>query len=238
MVISPMDISRIILHCDENLLVINKPAGIRSIPDGYHPGLPHLKTLLEPEFGPLFIIHRLDKDTSGLILLARNPEFHKALNQLFDSRQISKTYAGIIMGLPAWTDYSADEPLTINGDRDHRTRIFPKKGKPASTKIHVDLMLNSSAVITAQPLTGYTHQIRAHLSYMGYPILFDELYTHGQLRAKAKNIIELTKVSTFPRRTMLHSIMISFLHPVTQLMTTYQAPIPPDMEEIISILKK
>lgn len=238
MTILKMDYSKTILFSDADMMVVNKPAGLRSIPDGYHPEFPHLKSVFEPEFGRLYIIHRLDKDTSGIILVARNPEFHKAINLLFDTHQVIKTYTGIILGIPPWNDLMVDEPLTVNGDRDHRTRVFPGKGKGAATEFHIANKLNSSAVLIAHPKTGYTHQIRAHLSYLGYPILFDYLYTPTHLRANANIIDAITMNTTFPKRTMLHAERISFLHPITQILTTYQAPIPPDMLDIISYLKK
>src|SRR5512133_3946911 len=94
------DIGDLILYQDETLLAVNKPAGLRTIPDGYNPTLPYLAALLEPAFGRVWVVHRLDKDTSGAILFARTAESHRALNQQFEQRKVKKEYHAIAVGMP------------------------------------------------------------------------------------------------------------------------------------------
>ena len=91
-----------ILFEDEDLLVINKPAGLLSIPDGYDQTLPYLQQVLEPDYGQLWMVHRLDKDTSGVMVLARNAEAHRNLNQSFRDREVNKTYHGLVWPAPEW----------------------------------------------------------------------------------------------------------------------------------------
>ena len=87
-----------VLWHDDSLLVVNKPAGLPSLPDGYQPTAPHLKSVLEPAFGPLWIVHRLDRDTSGVIVLARTAEAHRVLNTQFEKRQVTKVYHALVLG--------------------------------------------------------------------------------------------------------------------------------------------
>src|SRR5664280_1645641 len=102
-----------IIFEDENLLVINKPAGVHSIVDGYDPSIPHIRTILEPDFGRLCIVHRLDKDTSGVMVLARSAAVHKILNEQFSHREIRKQYLALVWGeFPE--KLSVSYPLKLN----------------------------------------------------------------------------------------------------------------------------
>ncbi len=112
-----------ILYSDPNLLAVNKPSGLLTIPDGYHPELPCAVRLLQASQGRLWVVHRLDKDTSGVLLFARNALTHKILNEQFQNRQVHKIYRAIIAGSPEWEQEEIDLPLKVNGDRQHRTRV-------------------------------------------------------------------------------------------------------------------
>ena len=183
------DLINWILYRDQSILVINKPAGILTIPDGYKPDISHLRSILEPIYGRLFIVHRLDKDTSGVMVIARTEISHRNLNLQFDNRMVKKQYQALILGNPAWDEIIVDSPLTVNGDRSHRTRVLPHKGKPASTEYSKVISWKAITQVEARPQTGYTHQVRAHISSIGYPILFDTLYTPPDLKELSKNII-------------------------------------------------
>jgi tRNA pseudouridine32 synthase/23S rRNA pseudouridine746 synthase len=165
-----------ILYQDEALLVINKPAGLSTLPDGYDPTLPHVKKLLEQKWGRLWIVHRLDKDTSGVLLLARSAEAHRAFNTQFEKHLVSKLYHALVMGNPAWQEKTVSLPLRPNGDRQHRTVADLKAGKPAVTHLTVLERFGVHCLMQAIPETGRTHQIRAHLSVMSLSILGDKLY--------------------------------------------------------------
>ena len=230
------DLNNWILYQDQAVLIINKPAGILTIPDGYKPDIPHLKSILEPVFGRLFIVHRLDKDTSGVMVIARTEMSHRNLNLQFDNRIIKKQYQALIIGNPAWEEITVDSPLTVNGDRSHRTRVLKNKGKQALTDYSKVFSWQSITQVNAKPQTGYTHQVRAHISSIGYPILFDSLYTPPDLREKAATIINSLDVDSINQRIMLHASEISFVHPENETPISFQAPMQSDMEHIISIL--
>jgi tRNA pseudouridine32 synthase/23S rRNA pseudouridine746 synthase len=232
------DLNKWILYQDQNLLVINKPAGILTIPDGYKPDIPHLRSFLEPIYGRLYIVHRLDKDTSGVMVIARTEISHRNLNLQFDNRIVKKQYQTLILGNPAWDEIIIDSPLTVNGDRSHRTRVLPYKGKPAKTEYSKIITWKTITQLEAKPFTGYTHQVRAHISSIGFPILFDTLYTPPDLKEMSKTIINSLDVDTRNQRIMLHASEISLVHPDSGESINFQAPMEPDMMHIISVLNK
>lgn len=224
-----------ILHRDEHILAINKPFGLRTLPDGFQPQLEHVRSLLEPQFGRLWIVHRLDKETSGVLLLARNAGAHRALNEQFAGRVIQKEYRAIAAGLPARNAWTIELPLRIDGDRDHRTLVDPEHGKPAVT---LAALLESYpagySLLSARPLTGYTHQIRAHLAACGLPIAGDPLY-----RAKIHPAWNVDLPVKAPRKLIpakrlgLHAFSVQFIHPASQQTVRLSAPYPPDFLQLI-----
>lgn len=172
-----------ILYHDSDLLVLNKPAGLPTLPDGYNPHTPHVRSVLEPTFGRVWIVHRLDRQTSGLLIVARTADAHRSLNTQFDQRQVAKRYHALVNGVPDFENRLVDLPLRPDGDRQHRTIIDSRRGKPASTGLKVLERFKGHALIEAAPHTGRTHQIRAHLAALGLPILADSLYGGAGLSA-------------------------------------------------------
>src|SRR5512140_1474118 len=173
-----------ILHADDALLIVNKPAGLPVLPDGWNPEAPYLVQLLQAEFqstsDPLqkaiWVVHRLDKYTSGVMVFARSADAHRALNQQFEMHQAQKTYRAIMQGVPEWREKTARHPLRVNVGHKHRTAVDPRSGKPSETVFKVLQTFDDNALIEAQLMTGRTHQVRAHAYALGYPLLGDELY--------------------------------------------------------------
>jgi RluA family pseudouridine synthase len=215
-----------VIWVDEDVLAIDKPAGLRTLPDGYDPSAPHLRILLEPGYGRLWIVHRLDKDTSGVIVLARSAAAHRLLNTQFDQHTVRKTYHTLVEGLPGWEAYTARVPLRPNGDRRHRTVVDPQQGKEATTHFRLLERFRDYALLEAMPETGRTHQIRAHLAALGLPIAGDTLYGSQQS-------LDLPA----PQRPLLHAFALEFNHPGTQEHLRLEAPYPADFAAAIRSLR-
>jgi RluA family pseudouridine synthase len=166
-----------ILFSDEDLLIVNKPSGLATVPGSWEKESISLVKLLEKDYGRLWVVHRLDKVTSGLVVFARNPEAHRLLCMQFEHHETSKLYHAIVVGTPAWTDHTARHPLLINVGHRHRTVVDHAKGKPSETVFQVLERLNGYTLISASPATGRTHQVRVHAFALGYPLLDDTLYS-------------------------------------------------------------
>jgi len=222
------DPSTWILYVDADLVVVNKPSGLLSIPDGYHPELAHLSQALAPIVGKLWIVHRLDRETSGVVLLARNAQAHRKLNETFRQRSLQKNYRCPAAPFPSWDSQDLHFPLRINADRAHRTRVDLERGKPARTLVNVLRHGESFSLLESMLFSGYTHQIRAHLYYAGLGILGDTLY-----RPKGVDVFDARLQAA---RLMLHAYEISFAHPGKGTELNFQAPYPLDFEQKLASL--
>lgn len=231
-----------ILYQDEALLVVNKPAGLSTLPDGYNPTLPHVKTLLEQEYGRLWIVHRLDKETSGVLLLARSAQAHRSLNTQFEQHQVSKIYHALVIGKPEWQEKTISLPLRPNGDRHHRTVIDQQAGKPAVTHLNVLERFGDYCLVEAIPETGRTHQIRAHLSALGLSIVGDKLYGgrinahHPEKEPQSEQVTNQAQKLT--ERMGLHARSLEITHPINGERIKFEAPYPVWLEVILQQLRE
>jgi len=226
-----------IIWGDKDLLVIDKPAGMLALPDGYDPALPHVKSLLSPRYGPLWIVHRLDRFTSGVMVLARNAEAHQRLNTQFQERKVKKKYSALVLGNPEWDRKIVALPLKINAGRRHRTVIDLINGKPSVTQFVVCERFKDYCLIEAVPETGRRHQIRAHLLSEGYPVACDSLYG---------NQIEIQRSELDPqwqpgdpvlKRPGLHARSIELVHPLDDQMSVFESPLASDLELTLKIMR-
>lgn len=224
---------------DDAIIAVNKPGGLLTIADGYDASLPHLSGILQQQFGPIWIVHRLDKETSGVLIVARTAAAHKALNNQFEHRQVEKIYHALVSGLPNWVEMSVDRPLRVNGDRKHRTIVDQQNGKPAKTIFRVLERFENCCLIEARPLTGYTHQIRAHFFRLGLQIVGDTLYAPRTAPFSSENGITNNKPNTLIglNRLGLHSCKITFIHPNTLQTMSLEAPYPEDFANALNALQ-
>jgi 23S rRNA pseudouridine1911/1915/1917 synthase len=226
--VDPEDIPLEILYEDDHLLVINKPAGlvVHPAPGHYQHTfvnalLFHCKTL-EKEMGdPLRpgIVHRLDKDTSGILIAAKTSLAHKELVSLFSRRAIQKTYAAICIGRPKQTEISA--PIRRHPVRRQEMTVCFEKGKEAITRLQIEAEHAKFSFLKIDLITGRTHQIRVHLKHIGCPILGDPVYGNASYNEK----LQL-------ERQMLHAASIRFMHPIMKKELHVQAPLPSDMQSM------
>lgn len=219
--------NQLVLYNDADIILINKPAGLLSIADGYDPTLPHIKHVVEPDFGEVWIVHRLDKDTSGVMLIARNAETHRKLNEDFRLKKIEKTYHGLVTPAPTWREIDIQLPLLPDGDRKHRTRVSQASGKTAQSFCRVMKWFGAGVLMEIKILTGISHQIRAHLRANDLALFGDTLYSAG------------LPSQPFPvPRTMLHARTLGFTHPSTEKWLTFTVPYPEDFRAAYSQLRK
>ena len=211
-----------IIYEDNSLIVAAKPAGVSVLPDGWEKDSQYLVKMLEEGYGKVYIVHRLDKITSGVMVFARDAETHRALNIQFESHEAQKTYHAIVEGNPKWEGKVAKHPLRANVGHKHRTAVDDKNGKPSETRFRVIKRLEESALVEARPMTGRTHQIRVHACALGHPLVEDVLYG-------ARDRYGLP-------RPMLHAQTLSFIHPGTNERVKFSAPHPADFDEALERL--
>ena len=227
--ISPEDIPLEILYEDEHLICINKAAGMVVHPAPGNPDrtfvnalLYHCSTLQKMENDPRpGIVHRLDKDTSGVLLAAKTLLSHQKLVELFAARKMDKTYLAITLGNPG--EISIKAPIGRNPYKRKEMSVVIEEGKEAITFVKPLASNQIFSLVEVKPKTGRTHQIRVHLKSVKTPILGDTVY--GCDRTNSKYNVA---------RQLLHALSISFIHPFTGELLHLSAPIPNDMEEWIS----
>lgn len=229
-----------VLYRDDAILAVNKPAGLPTLPDGYRSAAPYLAGLLQEAFGRLWVVHRLDRETSGVIVFARTADAHRDLNRQFQEHAARKTYHALVVGRPAWDERVIDLPLRPDGDRRHRTVADPAAGKPAATACRVLERLADYALIEARPLTGRPHQIRAHLAAEGLPLVGDLLYASqgGRLQGEDGARLRRLLIADAPlARLGLHACALTIIHPVTTASITFEAPYPADFAAALARLR-
>ena len=200
-------LSEYIIFENIDLIALNKPEGLLSIPDGYNKEIPNLRDILRIEYRQIWVIHRLDKDTSGVIVFAKNAAMHKKLNHAFLNRKVRKKYTAFIHGVPFWHEKVISYPLLVNGDRRHRTIIDTRSGKPAKTVIKIIDKGKYVSKASLWPKTGLTHQIRSHLSHIGHPIIGDKLYDLQRINY----FKEVIKFQGFDEGLYFHASELQFL---------------------------
>jgi RluA family pseudouridine synthase len=186
-----------IVHEDADIVVVDKAAGIAVLADRWDDSKERLDELLNGAYAEriaaapndtppiafphrVFVVHRIDRDTSGLVVFAKTAEAHKALSSAFESRRVEKTYIAAVHGIPSWSETLCEFPLKPDGDRNHRTVIDKARGKRAATRFRVLGSFGHISIIEAKPESGRTHQIRVHLAALGHSIAADPLYGDGR----------------------------------------------------------
>jgi len=211
------------LYRDDWLLVLDKPAGLPVLPDGWEPDAPYLVKLVEQEQDKVWVVHRLDKFTSGVLLLARTAEAHRRLSVLFEMHEAQKIYHGIANGIPGWDGKTARHPLRANVGHKHRTQVNDRHGKASETRFRVLERFAAHVLLEASPVTGRTHQVRAHLSALGHPLVGDVLYG--------------APVTSLIARPALHAFSLALKHPETDQRLVLQAPYPADFAKALAALR-
>ena len=238
-----------LLYADDDMIAVNKAAGLLVAADRWDIEAPRLDLLIQkelPQIAPLcqklYAVHRIDKDTSGILLYALNAEAHRALNTAFQERKIKKTYRLLIHGRVQEEQFTVDLPLRADGDALHRTVVDKRRGKEAITHFTVLETFRQFSLLEARPVTGRTHQIRAHLAAAGYPIVCDSLYGSGKpvLLSELKQRWHGDVYTEQPliRRLALHAYQLEGIHPRTSESFSFTAEYAKDFKSTVHQLQK
>ena len=243
-----------VLFEDDHLLALDKPAGLLTSPDRYDPQRPNLMKLLhaaiaagkpwarERGLNYLMNAHRLDFETSGVILLAKNKPALVALANLFGSEKPVKKYVALVHGSPARSKFEVDAKLAPHPLKIGLTRVDAKNGKKSKTQFAVLEKFSGYALLCCEPLTGRTHQIRAHLRHAGLPIVGDELYGGKKLwLSRLKRDYRLKpgrEERPLISRVALHALELTLPHPVTGEILKITAPWPKDLKVAARYLRQ
>lgn len=241
--ISPEPIPLDVLYEDAHLLVIDKPAGMVVHPAPGHttgtlvnallaryPEWAEMEWVDEEEDEPVSprarpgVVHRLDKDTSGVLIVAKNAEARLALQAQFQARQVEKVYLALVYGVPSTPAGVIEAPIGRD-PRQRKRMAVVRDGKPARTEFTVQERFTESALLEVRPKTGRTHQIRVHLAFIGHPVVGDSVY------GRRKRGIPCP-------RQFLHAARIAFIHPVTGRPVECTAPLPEDLAATLESLRR
>ena len=222
-----------IIYEDPLLAVLNKPAGLVVHPaHGHAEGTllnallaryPELRTWPEEEGWP-GLVHRLDRDTSGVLAVARTPEARASLRVQFKARQVRKVYWALVIGRPKLAQARIDSPIARDPAQRKRMAVVREGGRPACTEYKVLEYLGNYALLEVRPETGRTHQIRVHLAAIGYPVAGDRVYGPQRQRLSLD-------------RLFLHATELTLRHPKTGEEMTFSAPLPPELEGVLRELR-
>jgi 23S rRNA pseudouridine955/2504/2580 synthase/23S rRNA pseudouridine1911/1915/1917 synthase len=231
-----------IIFENDDFVAVNKEPGMLTIPDRHDDTQLSLYKALNNKYGKIFIVHRLDRDTSGLILFAKNEGTHKYLSQLFELRNIKKNYLGIVRGSMPHTTGSVNEPIAEHPFNKGQMTIS-KKGKPSLTDYEVLEDFGIFSLVKFDIHSGRTHQIRVHTKSLGHPIISDMVYGDGKqvLLSSFKKKYKLSQHDEEERpivgRLALHSYQLEFTDQHGKK-HSLEATLPKDMNALLQQLRK
>ena len=232
----------LIIFEDDSVVAVNKPAGLLTLPDRYRRELPNVRAILEAHYGSIFTVHRLDTDTSGILLFARDAEAHRNLSMQFEQHTPEKVYQAVVAGIVEQDEFEIDIPLAPDERKPGLTRPSAR-GKESLTVVNVVERYRMASYVECRPKTGRHHQIRAHLAAVGHPLLVDPDY--GRLAefmlSTIKRRYKVSKGATerpLIARTTLHAASLTVAHPVTGEPLSIIAPLPKDISAVLQVLRK
>ena len=227
---------------NEDYVAFNKPAGLLSVPDRFNLSLPNMYNEANKTYGKLWMVHRLDKETSGIICFAKNEEAHRHLSQLFQHREVAKFYSALVNGKPLNDKGSIRNPIGANPSQKGRMSV-QKRGKPAHTDYSIISSWKSYSLLKLQLFTGRTHQIRVHTAFIGHPVVCDSFYGSGDvlLLSSFKKRFNLSEKEDEERpllnRLALHSTQLIFKDE-KGIEINIEAPLPKDLRAAVNQLDK
>ena len=224
---------------NEHFIAVNKAAGISIGGDRWDESKERLDKLIEKDLKikKVFTVHRIDKDTSGLVLFAKNGETHRSLSAAFENRKIAKRYTAVIHGRPSWKETTCDLALVPNGNKKHMTIIDKYRGKESVTRFFLLTSAGNYSVVEARPLTGRIHQIRVHAAALGHPVVCDALYGK-ETPVKLSSFKRGWKGDPISEKPLLSRLGLHALELVLPDGQVLNAPLARDMASLIKQMEK
>ncbi len=232
-----------IIFKDEHILLANKPPGLLSIPDRFVPEKPNLLNLLTHEHGKVWVVHRIDRGTSGLICFARNEEAHRHLSLQFENRTVEKTYLVLLDGKVFQEEGTIDKPIAESHTQPGKMTVA-KKGKSAVTHYKVVERFRQFTLVEAQIETGRTHQIRVHFESIGHPLAVDSLYGRreafflSEVKQRGFQLGRGKEERPLLSRLPLHAWKLALQHPASEKRMSFEAPLPKDLAAALKQVRK
>ena len=232
-----------IIFEDDDLLVVDKPAGVLTIQDRFNPQIPNLSGMLKKLHPEIIPVHRLDKFTSGVNVFAKNAESHKILSIAFQSREVEKYYYAITDGVPSPESGRIDVPLAESTVTRGKMLAHPR-GKESITDYKIVKNFKSYSLLYIRIYTGRTHQIRVHMQYLGNPLIVDPLYGNreafflSEIKQKKFNLSKFEEEKPLITRQPLHAEKIILIHPVNKEKLEFVSPLPKDILAVINQMEK
>ncbi len=243
----PQAIPLSVVYEDAEVIVIDKPAGLVVHPAAGNPDRTLVNALLAHCGASLSgvggvrrpgIVHRLDKDTSGLIVVAKTDTAHHGLSTQFAARTVARAYWAVVWGLPSPIRGEIAGAIGRSPKNRKKMAVVTRGGKPAMTRYRVEesLAQGAAALVKCRLATGRTHQIRVHLAHIGHPVIGDALYGgRGRVPRRALSQISRAAVEAFPRQA-LHAYLLGFTHPSTGLKLRFESEFPSDIKSLLDSL--
>ncbi len=233
----------ILLYEDEAVLVVHKPAGLLTIADRFG-DTENLRHWLEVRFGKVWVVHRLDRETSGVVCFARTEAAHRHLSQQFERHAVEKSYLAVLSGVVPDGAGAIDRPIAPHPNIAGKM-IVSASGKPSLTHYRVVERFRHFTVVEAQLHTGRTHQVRVHFQSIGHPLAVDPLYGHrsalylSEIKGKSYRSGKFSgEERPLMSRTSLHAQRLRFEHPLTALLVEHCAEPPKDFCALLQQLRK
>jgi 23S rRNA pseudouridine1911/1915/1917 synthase len=227
---------------DDHIIALAKPAGLLTLPDRFNAALPNLRTMLKERFGEIFVVHRIDRETSGVMLFAKNAAAHKILSEQFETRRVRKFYHAVVQGRFEQDEMAIDIPLLADPSR--AGLVAPSvRGKESLTQVRILKRFRLATLLECELITGRQHQIRVHCAAVGHPLLVDadygersEFFLSGIKRKY--NVGKHQEEQPLVSRNTLHAFRVEFSHPASQEVMRIEAPYPKDFKALVQMLDK
>lgn len=234
-----------IIYEDDTLIIVNKPAGILTIPDRFNHQLLNIYTFLKEQYGEeIYIVHRLDRDTSGIICFARTDEAHRELSRQWQARAVDKTYCVLVQGTMLQESGRIENYLGEHPGIPGRMVVTKKDGKKSITEWRVSERFKNYTLVAADIKTGRQHQIRVHFTDLGHPLAIDPMYAKreaiflSEIKNRKYQAPKWEDEAPLMSRMTLHAHQLSFIHPKTEEKVAFEAPLPKDFAAILNQLRK